>query len=253
MDSVYRRIAKDCLVKWMGTEESVAISYATNDTIQDLENGNEVHYGVGALSSIRAALRSIVRQLGFQDNVYSTLENTIVNGDNPRVFEMISERLKQIPNMEEFVLIALSDIHDQWVLDNSSEKAFIKKEGRGQLHQYTPLELIGWNEVKSDLIFLEPIMTALGVSIDKDKLLEVYNAKVANYADEHSITSKEDIATLVGTGSAYYPALPQELGQKLADRNEVVADTVVTNLIKNQSPLLETLDLAEANEAPTLK
>jgi len=253
MDSVYRRIAKDCLVKWMGTPEEEAKAFATDDTIQELEDGNDKHYGVGALGSIRAALKSIVRQLGIPDNAYVTFENAVLDDDNSPIFETVAEKLQQVDNIEEFILTALSDIHDQWVIDNSSEKTFIKKEGRGQLHQFTPQELIGWNEVKSDLIFLEPILNRLGVTIDQEKLLAAYNEKVSAYASERGISSKEDIATLVETGSAYYPALPQELAQRLVEKKDVVADAVVANLQKNNSPLLETIGLTAGDGAPTLK
>ena len=94
MNSVYRRVAKDCLVNWMGTPEEEAIAFATNDTVQDLENGNDNHYGVGALGSIRAAMRSIVRQLGLPDNIYSTFENAVVNDDNSNVFGVIAEKMQ---------------------------------------------------------------------------------------------------------------------------------------------------------------
>ena len=253
MDSVYRRIAKDCLVKWMGTPEEDARSFATLDSIQELENGNDKHYGVGALSSIQAALSSIIRQLGLPSNTYVTLENAVLGDDNSPIFETIREKFQQIDNIEELILTALSDIHDQWVIDNSSEKAFIKKEGRGQLHQYTPQELIGWNEVKSDLIFLEPILNRVGVTVNHEKLLAAYNERVEAYAREHGITSKDDIVTLVSTGSQYYPALPQDLAARLVEKADVVADTVVANLGKNNSPLLETIGLVDEAGAPTLK
>ncbi|MBQ4031705.1 MAG: hypothetical protein II625_08110 [Bacilli bacterium] len=253
MNSVYRRVAKDCLVNWMGTPEEEAIAFATNDTVQDLENGNDNHYGVGALGSIRAAMRSIVRQLGLPDNIYSTFENAVVNDDNSNVFGVIAEKMQQVPNIEELIINALSDIHDQWVIDNSSEKTFTKKEGRGQLHQYTPLELIGWKEVKSDLIFLEPVLNAVGVTVDREKLLAAYNERVMAYAEERGITSKDDIATLIGTGSGYYPALPQELAGKLVERKDVIADGVVAKAMENNSPLLEVIGLGQTDGAPTLK
>ncbi len=253
MDSVYRRIAKDCLVKWMGTPDDEAKAFATEDTIMELEDGNDKHYGVGALGSVQAALSSIIRQLGLPSNSYVTFENAVLDDDSSPIFETVRERIQQIENIEEFILTALSDIHDQWVIDNSSEKTFIKKEGRGQLHQYTPQELIGWNEVKSDLIFLEPILNRVGVRVDQDRLLAAYNEKVAAYASERGITSKDDIVTLVSTGSQYYPALPQELAERLVEKADVVADTVVANLGKNNSPLLETIGLAQEDSAPTLK
>ena len=82
MNSVYRRIAKDCLVNWMGMSDYEAKVIATNDTIQDLENGNNAHYGVGALGSVRAALVSIVRQLGLPSNMFTSFLLSNIASEN---------------------------------------------------------------------------------------------------------------------------------------------------------------------------
>ena len=49
------------------------------------------------------------------------------------------------------------------------DKTFNKKCDRKQLRQYAPLELIGWNEVKSDLLFLNPILKSIDVNVNDIK------------------------------------------------------------------------------------
>ena len=204
MGSVYRKVPQECLVKWMNTSEEDAEYYATYDTVHELENGSDQHKGVYSLGSIRAGLRSIIRQLNLNESVYKIFEEAVIHDDDGinDIFDYIGDRLKRVPNIYEFILTALADIHNQWVQDNSFEKAFLRKVKKNQLHQYAPLELIGWNEVLSDLIFLEPILNCIGVNVSHDKLRSYYNEVILKYANEHNITSKEDINTLVSTGSA---------------------------------------------------
>ena len=254
MGSVYRKVPQECLIKWMNTSEEDAEYYATYDTVHELENGSDQHKGVYSLGSIRAGLRSIIRQLNLNESVYKIFEEAVIHDDDGinDIFDYIGDRLKRIPNIYDFILTALADIHNQWVQDNSFEKAFLRKVKKNQLHQYAPLELIGWNEVLSDLIFLEPILNCIGVNVSHDKLHSYYNEVILKYANEHNITSKEDINTLVSTGSAYYPILPEELATRLVDNGELVTDTIISNLIEDNSPLLEVIGLKQEQEVPVL-
>ncbi len=254
MASVYRQVPKECLVRWMDTPEYAADYYATYDTVTELENGSTLHQGVYSLSSIKAGLRSITRQLGLNDEVYDVFEYAIINDDDGinEIFDYIGNELKQVPDINGFVLNALADIHNQWVVDNSSERAFRRKKSRGQLHQYAPLELIGWNEVLSDWVFLEPILECLGIYINENDLREYYNNKILEYATDKDITCRDDIATLVSTGSKYYPILPDELAINLRKDNHEVANTIVNNLVKDNSPLLETIGLSQEQVTPRL-
>ena len=254
MSSVYRRVPEECLVKWQNTSREDAEFYASYDTVHELENGSNKHDGVYSLSSIRAGLRSITRQLHLSDTVYDFFEFAVIHDDDGinEIFDYIGDRLKTVKNIDEFILTALADIHDKWVLDNSFEKAYLRKFKKHQLYQYTPIELIGWNELLSDLLFLEPILNCIGVNVDRDRLRKYYNEKILRYAEEHSITSKEDLATLVSTGSAYYPILPEELATKLSENSELVSKQIVNNLVKDNSPLLEVIGYQKQEKIPIL-
>ena len=130
---------------------------------------------------------------------------------------------------EEQKLGVLTTIHDGWVVDNSSEKTFNKKVDRQQLRQYAPLELIGWNEVKSDLLFLNPVLASVGVQVDEVALAQAYHNRVANYMKEMKINNQYDLTTLVQQGRNYYPVLPKELEARLLPMSEVVSSQIIQN------------------------
>ena len=58
----------------------------------------------------------------------------------------------------------LSDVHNQWVKDN--EKKFFDPKRENKMYQFMPLSLIGFEEAKSDLLFVEPILKACGYKED---------------------------------------------------------------------------------------
>ena len=115
------------------------------------------------------------------------------------------------------------------MVDNSSEKTFNKKVSRNQLRQYAPLELIGWNEVKSDLLFLNPILAAIGVNVDEQSLENEYHSMVASYLEEKEINSPDDLTALVNQGGNYYPELPAHLAERLAPMSEIVSSQMIEN------------------------
>lgn len=237
LNSVYRRVAKDCLEKWMAVPIEIADVYAAFESIEELENGNDSHYGVGAKNSIVAGAISLATQLHLTQEETVGLALEIMFGKE-KYYPIFSEKLTKVENINETILNALSAIHDNWVTNNSNEKTFIKKESRGQLRQYAPLEMIGWNEVKSDLIFLKPILEEANIFINEEELKEAYNARAIAYFQSSAITSESDIAKLIADGSKYYPTIPEELGLRLAEKSDIVASQIITFLQDNQSPVL---------------
>ena len=114
----------------------------------------------------------------------------VINGpENAEIFGVVREKMQGFS--EEQKLEVLSTIHDGWVIDNSSEKTFNKKVDRQQLRQYAPLDLIGWNEVRSDLLFLNPILNSIGVQVNEATLEEAYHNRVSRYMEENQIESNQ--------------------------------------------------------------
>lgn len=201
MATPYQNVAKAALINWNGLSEEEAISKINNESISELESQ------VYAMSSMKYA---------------------VINGpENAEIFNTVKAKSKDFS--EEKQLGVLSTIHDGWVIDNSNEKTFNKKCDRKQLRQYAPLELIGWNEVKSDLLFLNPILKSIDVNVNEKNLEQSYHNRVANYMNQMQINNQEDLTNLVKQGKDYYPILPEELERKLKLMSHIVSEQIEQN------------------------
>ena len=76
-------------------------------------------------------------------------------------------------------------VHDGWVEDNV-KLFFTEKADRGQQYQYLPLEFIGWDEAKSDLLFIKPIIHSIGGYADEAEIKEECNKRTVAFFDRHS-------------------------------------------------------------------
>lgn len=228
--TAYRKVAKDCFIKWFGMDEKEAELITKKERIDELENGNDSHYGVGAKNSITAAVISISKEASLTKEETEEFLFAIIEGPNDAlILNKVSSRLNN-KNVINLALNALSSIHDKWVIDNATEKRFNQKKEKGQLRQYAPLELIGWNEVESDLIFLNPILEALSIKLDINELREAYIDRSNNYFINNNINTEEDIEKLIANNSAYYPIIPYDFATKLYKESKTIANQIMTNL-----------------------
>lgn len=242
MATPYQKIAKSALMNWNGLSEEEADRKIHDESIQELESQ------VYAMGSIKYAIIGIAKQLGLSKEDSVELSEAVINGpEDAQIFSSVSEKAKGFS--EEQKLGVLSTIHDGWVKDNSSEKTFNKKVDRRQLRQYAPLELIGWNEAKSDLLFLTPILESIGVEVDEQKLGEAYHKQSKDYLKTQKINSKKDLLSLVSTGREYYPALPEELEARLLPKSEDIAEQIIENW-NNKDP--ETAKAFEKREIDSI-
>lgn len=222
MATPYQNVAKAALINWNGLSEEEAISKINNESISELESQ------VYAMSSMKYAVIGISKQIGLSEEETTKFFDAVINGpENAEIFNIVKAKSKDFS--EEKRLGVLSTIHDGWVIDNSNEKTFNKKCDRKQLRQYAPLELIGWNEVKSDLLFLNPILKSIDVNVNEKKLEQSYHNRVANYMDQMQINSQEDLTNLVKQGKDYYPILPEELERKLILMSDIVSEQIEQN------------------------
>ncbi len=223
----YREVAKAALINWNGLSEEDATKIASTESVENLEGQ------VWAMSSVKSAAQRLGYDLLLNDEEAKEFENAVINGpENAPIFEVASKRAEQVALKETLALRSLSHIHDNWVRDNSSEKAFEKKKDREQLRQYLPLELIGFNEVKSDLLFLNPVLNSVGLSIDENKLQEVYNGMVEDYLRKNGTDIKKVIEQ--------YPALSEEMRERLIPLANEVMQQVQANWDKNDEQSLST-------------
>ena len=222
MATAYQNIAKAALMNWNGLSEEEANLKIQNESVGELDNQ------VYALGSVKHAVVGIARQLGLNAEETLAFFDATVNGpEDAEILKTVTEKIAGFTEKQK--LDVLAEIHDGWVVDNSSEKTFQKKVDREQLRQYAPIELIGWNEVKSDLLFLEPILSSVGVEISEEKLSAAYHERVNKYLEEKQIDSKEKLTELVSKGKTYYDALPEELDARLLPMGEIITTQIITN------------------------
>ena len=219
--SPYRKVAKAAFMQWppyLSDEE--ATKKAMAEDIKSLEDQ------VGAMSSVKSAVQSLATSLGLSNEEQTLFEDAIINGyaDN-KIFAAISEKAKTIDNVEELILKGLSDIHDNWVKNNASEKTFEKKASRNQLRQYTPLEIIGWNEAKSDLLFLNPVLSSIGITVNEQALQNAYYEKLEKFLTDKGT----NLESLIRSGKAFYPSLPDELEARLTPLAKTVSEQLLDN------------------------
>ena len=232
MATPYQNVAKAALINWNGLSEEEATTKIQTESVQELEGQ------VYAMGSMKYAVIGIAKEIGLSEEETTNFFEAVINGpENAEIFDIVKEKIRGFS--EEQMLEVLSTIHDGWVVDNSSEKTFNKKVDRQQLRQYAPLDLIGWNEVRSDLLFLNPILASVGIYIDETALEEAYHARVEKYLEERNINEEDDLKALVQQGRDYYPALPEELDARLIPMSEVVSSQIIQNWSDKDSKTAE--------------
>lgn len=223
MATPYQNVAKAALMQWPPYySEEEANAKIQTESVQELESQ------VYAMDSMKYAVVGIAKQVGLNEEETTNFFEAVINGpENAEIFVIVREKMQGFS--EEQKLEVLATIHDGWVVGNSSEKTFNKKVDRQQLRQYAPLDLIGWNEVRNDLLFLTPILAAVGVQIDEATLAQAYHTRVANYMEKMKINSPDDLTALVQQGRDYYPILPEELEARLLTMSEIVSGQMIQN------------------------
>ncbi len=238
----YRVIAENAINNWqLAYGEKDAKTLASEEEIEGLEAGIDGEmYGVGGKPSIVSGTREIVehlKRLGIElpENATEEFLSDVMTGKDSKdsqIFTLLGEKINQIPDIEELVYNSLVGTHDDWTERSSDEKTFQKKISRNQLHQYNPLEVIGWKEATADLLFIEPILKACGVDIDIEKLHQKYDEHVMSFLEENGISSQEDLKTFVLRGQ--YEALQRtESGREFYEQlkeNPELLDQMVANI-----------------------
>ena len=77
--------------------------------------------------------------------------------------EEADEKFGKIENKEIFTLDVLSDVHDDWIKHNLNKLNDPKRVNKH--YQFIPLELIGVEEARADLLFVNSIFEAANMKI----------------------------------------------------------------------------------------
>ena len=261
---LYYQIAREALVKWNGLSEEQA------DKIIEESSFEEIESKVNAKSSIASAATSIGKSLGLNDEetsqflneVFGKIESTEMT--EKLHHELESKMLSTFSSskhyyMPQLITDAIEDVHDNWVEDNAS-LFFTKKADRGQQYQYLPLELIGWEEAKSDLLFIKPIIHAIGGDVDEYEyeyeIKEVCNKRTIKFFEEHSdrgmdealerpVHNLDDLGTWIAENGLEYKHWTPEIEKAMSDV-EFVKGTILPEL--REKGFIKDKDLMEKLE-----
>lgn len=217
-----REIAKRAKMAWDGLSEEEATIEANKGT------GKDAIDSVWAGKSVSDAIEGICTELNLTEEEKEELIKATYDGpENEELFNTVVSKIQSHPEKERMIINILSGIHDGWVVDNAGR--FDEKLEKGQARQYAPLELIGWNEATSDLLFLEPILNSLGVEVNMELLQNEFYKRLAEYVEINGIESTEDLERIIYEGSEVYPALEGELEKKVLENYKTVARQIIEN------------------------
>ena len=237
----YRQAAYTALVKWNRVAEEEALKQVQNDSFDALDEATW-----GASKSMLSAIDGIAKELGLtekeiQEYKVAALAKDRVskNTKDLDIYSTIAAILETVDNKEKMVIRILSTVHDGWVKDCA--KNFTKPNREGKRYQHLPLECLGFEEAKSDLVFLEPLLRSSNVHIDMKKLEAEYNLSVNKFMQENGLVTEDGrlnkgkLASKIMEGKDFYAPLTDENTAKTQDVAEQMVEQVegkVGNLIE---------------------
>lgn len=202
---VYLEIADRVLKRWHPDMTDDLREKLLSEGDYDLLEENFVHGHESiseAVISLRKSLKekAIVLPRGFTDCVKYMQNNCDVDVLREEVGSLDKETQARI------ALQALSDIHDRWVRANSL--SVFEDVGRYyERYMLMPLSLIGFETVRLDLVFLEPIIWELGMEISESDIVAAYVEDVVTFRDQHKLASKISLIDWIMNGLYRYQAI----------------------------------------------
>ncbi len=188
LGKIYKIIAERCLQQW-----HPELSHYAKHALFVREDFAEFERIINAGNSIRAAIDGInygLKRLGYRDSLPESFVEFVFFGaelkdrDIQAVKEVMETcRKLSLAESNEVALDALDRIHNQWTLD--STKVFFSPEHAKKQFLFLHSLLIGWSEVKKDLVFLAPIADYLGLVIKKP--LGNYNRRSLTFVQQENI------------------------------------------------------------------
>ena len=216
-NTIIGEIVKNAKIKWDNLNIEQAINFIEGIDSSDKAN-KEVTYGseikaVDAITSI-CDLTQQERQTLIED-IYTKKEISTELSDKISR-KILDDKFKNIFEI-------LSHIHNEWVKNNSNN--FLN---RPKDFQFVDLKLLPYEEVLSDLIFLQPILEGCGIDIDDEILKkEFYNGQI-QFLQDSGIKSHDSLVKKLMEGSDFYSSLNNL--RTTRDGETVLIDDIIRNL-----------------------
>ena len=94
--------------------------------------------------------------------------------------------------------------------------------------------MIGWKETKSDLLFVSPILEAIGVNVNEEVLEAYYDKRVGRFFAENGLNGQEELENYILNIADHYAPISDINNPKNTEKPEEIAnqmaDQVVTRL-----------------------
>ena len=226
---IYLEIAKNCLDNWYADmpeeEKSALLKRADFDELESY---------IGARESIEAAIRGFndgCRMACLPDYFYlmpeEFMEEAIISDQvSARWQKHLDEISYSVLFKDQYylckaVVFALDRIHNTWVKNNVSK--FFDENRKEKRFMFMPLPVIGWKEARKDLLFLMPILEAVGFNLKEEWIEETYKMMVKKF--EHD----ELVDFIVELGDTY-DSLDDSIKEQV--KNRKVAEQIATQCQK---------------------
>lgn len=246
--SPYKVIARDALMSWNGMSEEEATKVVRESSNEQLESQvyaeGSIDYALKGMQQFAQSnyLKLSGEELDIQfisDGNLKTLKQAVMDGPvNDYIFGLVKKKLQlqeinhkgELKNVTyEFILDILSSVHDGWVKDN--QKKFFARDKK---YQHMPIELIGWDEAKSDLLFVGPILSTMGIKYNMEELESAYDDRVKDFFKSRGIMEIDDLQGKIVRGASFYPALEgQDDIIKALQDSQFVSESVIPSIQLN--------------------
>lgn len=234
----YYIVAKDALMNWNGLTEEQA------DKIIEESSFEEIEGQIGARNSITNAVYSIGQSLKSGDKSTEHLLDRVLGIDDS--FDALGLWTKMLDSGDTtyasqsylsykrnrqamLVLDAMEAVHNGWVKDNAGQ-FFGKKADQRKQYQYLPIELIGWKEAKSDLLFIKPIVEFIGGECIEEDIKSLWEKKASRLVNNFTRVAGYSPIDMEGLGEGiqklnYEPWTP-EIKAAMSD-SKFVSETLL--------------------------
>lgn len=226
------KIVKKAKINWDHISEEEAERILDQfETIEDAINS--VTYG-----SEMSAIKGITKLARLTNEEERKMIDDVYNRDciNEDIVNKI-ETLLENQGKEEGVIQILTNIHDEWVKNNAN-----KFQARPKDYQFVDLRLLSFDEIKKDLIFLEPILAGCNIEINEDKLKKYFLDIQRKYMLENNISSHEELIEKLEQGSNFYGVLKGlKTNKGIEGGEEYLIDKLLENrnIVNNQAREIE--------------
>lgn len=166
-DVPYYKVAKEVLMNGEGLTEEEANDFIAQSSFEEIERR------VGAEEPMRYAIQEFTELLIEDGEIAEAIEQMVFGqyDGTETMKDMIERDNLRLTDTDHYenAIEMLKEVHHGWVEDNSYN--FFSSDKK---IQYLPLEFIGWEQAKKYLIFVTPIIEAMGGKIDEKELEEYY-------------------------------------------------------------------------------